>query len=385
MNNTPKTYPQIAAVIPSLDPDRKLRETLDSLIEVGFRHIIVVNDGSSKENLKYFPENNDVVNVLHHEKNLGKGAALKNAFAYIRENLPDIKSIVTVDGDGQHRSQDALKVALNTHEKGIVSLGGRDFSQPHVPTRSKIGNKSTSLAFLILFGLKINDTQTGLRAFPHTLLEQLCMVEGERFEYETNQLLEFKKFRVKYEQVIIETVYSQDADAPHTSHFRTFYDAFRIFKVIFKFVMSSVLALFLDVVLFTLIVFLADIIYGKEAVNNSVLFHAGEAFKVKTVWLIAFVPARLVSSFVNYLINLKVVFANKNKRIAPGAIYRYYTLAACILILTMIVFNVTAELLGIRGAFLGTLLNVAIQGLIFFASFRFQHNWVYKSKQENPR
>jgi glycosyltransferase involved in cell wall biosynthesis len=351
-------FNHIVAVIPSLDPDFKLKNTVGSLVEAGFLHIIVVNDGSKEENLGNFPNSDNIVTLLAHEKNRGKGAALKTAFNYIRENCPEIKSIVTVDGDGQHRSSDALNIARNTLEKGVVSLGSRNFNQPHVPRRSKAGNKATSLAFRILFGLKIKDTQTGLRAYPRDMLKQLCEVDGDRFEYETNQLLEFKKTRVEYEQITIETVYCEEN---HTSHFRTFVDGFRVFKVIFMFVMSSVLAFVIDNVLFYLIAFFAYKVFGEN-----------------TAYYVAYVSARAVSSFVNYSVNLKVVFAKKDKKTAQGAIFRYYTLAICILAAGMGMFYAVDLLVRITNAFMATIVKIAIEAMIFFASFRFQHNWVYK-------
>ena len=45
---------KISVVLPSLDPDEKLHAVIDGLLEVGFTHIILVNDGSKPENLHYF-------------------------------------------------------------------------------------------------------------------------------------------------------------------------------------------------------------------------------------------------------------------------------------------------------------------------------------------
>jgi glycosyltransferase involved in cell wall biosynthesis len=365
MNNSLQFTQHIAAVIPSLNPDHKLAVTVSSLCKSGFRHIIIVNDGSGEEHLANFPADSDTVTLLHHEKNRGKGAALKTAFAYVTAHLPEIKAVVTVDADGQHKSDDALSVALNTLYNGTVSLGSRNFKQPHVPRRSKAGNKAMSIAFRVLFGLKIHDTQTGLRAFPRDMLEQLCRVDGDRFEYETNQLLDFKKSRVKYEHIPIETVYCEEN---HTSHFRSFVDSFRIFKVIFTFVMSSILAVIIDNGLFYLIVWLFPLLFG-----------AGE----NTVYYIAYATARVISSFVNYSVNLKVVFADKDRETARGAVFRYYTLALCVLAAGMGMFYAVDLLVRITNAFMATIIKMAIEAVIFFASFRFQHNWVFRTKESN--
>ncbi|MDR1821359.1 MAG: glycosyltransferase, partial [Oscillospiraceae bacterium] len=68
----------LIAVIPSLNPDEKLRRTVLSLIGAGFNDIVLVNDGSEGAHLPFFefaPPEGVQITVLHHEKNRGKGAA----------------------------------------------------------------------------------------------------------------------------------------------------------------------------------------------------------------------------------------------------------------------------------------------------------------------
>ena len=72
-------------IIPSLDPDEKLSQTVFACIAAGIDDIILVDDGSSKDNRHFFTELETAlpqVTLLTHEKNLGKGAALKTAFTY---------------------------------------------------------------------------------------------------------------------------------------------------------------------------------------------------------------------------------------------------------------------------------------------------------------
>ena len=47
-------YENIIIVIPSLNPDEKLCMTVSGLKEAGFKNILVINDGSSKEHLAFF-------------------------------------------------------------------------------------------------------------------------------------------------------------------------------------------------------------------------------------------------------------------------------------------------------------------------------------------
>ncbi|WP_240189780.1 glycosyltransferase [Bacillus sp. P14.5] len=49
------------------------------------------------------------VTVLEHERNQGKGAALKTGIAHAVERFPDTNGIITVDADGQHLPEDVRK------------------------------------------------------------------------------------------------------------------------------------------------------------------------------------------------------------------------------------------------------------------------------------
>ena len=50
--------------------------------------------------------------------------------------------------------------------------------------RSRVGNAVTAAFFGLVTGVRIADTQTGLRGYPHRMLDWLVDVPGDRFEYE---------------------------------------------------------------------------------------------------------------------------------------------------------------------------------------------------------
>ena len=204
---------KVSVIIPSLNPDEKLICVVDSLREAGFDDIILVNDGSDEnhmepfEHVSAYPE----CTILTHEVNKGKGRGLKTAFEYCIKNRPDIDGVVTVDGDNQHKAADILKCCEKMAEcKDKVVLGVRNFSGKDVPFKSRFGNNMTSFVFKFACGLNISDTQTGLRAIPRQYLELFDKVKGERFEYETNMLLEFKQSHIDFVEVQIETEYIED-------------------------------------------------------------------------------------------------------------------------------------------------------------------------------
>ena len=145
---------QMAIVLPSLDPDLKFQKVIAGLLDAGFAHIVIVDDGSDELHRLRFAEAaaHPQCTVLTHEVNKGKGRALKTAFSYVIEQLPEMRGVITIDGDGQHLIDDIIACGQRMLEEGDkVILGCRDFNQPGIPPRSVAGNKTTSRFFRLLF------------------------------------------------------------------------------------------------------------------------------------------------------------------------------------------------------------------------------------------
>ena len=348
-------------IIPAYKPDEKLLTTLKELEESGFENLLVVNDGSGEEftpifeNVKAFSN----VTLLEHEVNRGKGAALKTAFAYINEKMPHIMVAVTADADGQHLTKDIRAVAKAATDSGSVVLGVRDFSDPMVPPRSKAGNKITRTVFQLLFGAKITDTQTGLRAFPIKYMTELIGIEGDRYEYETNMLIVLHRHKVPMEQVQITTVYIEENSS---SHFRPVRDSIRVYAFVFKYLLSSVSAAVIDEFGFW-------------------LFKCMDVLAVLPIphtYTAAFL-ARVLSSLVNYGLNAKVVF---KEDAGIASLVKYYILAAAQLAVSATLVLLIERYLLITAPILSTLVKMGIDTVLFFFSFRIQHLWVFRSGKE---
>lgn len=361
----------VSVVLPSLDPDEKLAAVIEGLLKVGFADIILVNDGSRKENLHYFEEAERAhkeVHLLHHAVNRGKGVALKTAFNWFLENRPDGTGVVTADGDNQHRPEDVLACVRQMLQSGHIVLGVRDFSLPQVPFRSRFGNRVTSVVFKIFCGMTISDTQTGLRAIPAKALPTLAKVGGERFEYETNMLLAMKENGMVFEEVKCHTIYIEENKS---SHFRIFSDSWRIYRLLFahffRYTISSLLCAAVDEGLFALLSWLL------RGTLKGLLFTA-----VPTA------AARAVSSLFNFFLNKRLVFHSKAD--TKKALLKYYALAVPQLLLQLLLthgacmlFHIGEEKTGLRA-----LIYAAVMAILFILSFIIQQRWVFRTR-ENDR
>ena len=195
----------VAIVIPALNPGPLLLDQLRQLQQGGLTAIVVVDDGSAEAAQPVFTRAHGMgVTVLHHAVNLGKGAALKTGFAHCLRSWPELIGCVTADADGQHTVRDILRMAAALRGcPGALWLGVRNFSAPNVPLRSRWGN-CLSAAALRLGGVKVQDSQTGLRAVPAALLPLLMRLPGSRYEYETTMLLAARRAGWPLEELEIE-------------------------------------------------------------------------------------------------------------------------------------------------------------------------------------
>ena len=274
-------------LIPAYKPNDNLISFIQSLETRGLE-VVVVNDGSGEEYLPLFHkiQEQSLAKVMHLEKNQGKGAALRGGLSYLN-TINDDFQVITLDADGQHSLQDALFLLQKSmEEEGSLFLGSRAQSKDS-PLRSRIGNYLTKKVFSLTTGVRVEDTQTGMRAFSKQLIPKLLKIQGNRYEYEMNMLLDFAKQGIPIKEYPIETIYINDNEE---SHFDTVKDSIRIYSQILKFISSSLLSFCIDFLLYTL----------SFALSGSILF--SNAF------------ARLISLHCNFFMNKNYVFQNTSER-----------------------------------------------------------------------
>jgi glycosyltransferase involved in cell wall biosynthesis len=294
--------PQLAVLIPAWQPEDRLIPLVQELLASGFGAILILDDGSPRASADIFATVQSLprVHLLRHAINLGKGRALKTGINYFLNELPGFTGLITADADGQHTPADIERVAraLLVSETRTV-LGSRGFAKD-VPLRSRFGNTLTRHIFGFITGEKLADTQTGLRAFPRHILPELMTLEGERYDYEMTVLAHICRTGPRPLEVPIETVY---IDNNRSSHFDPIRDSMRIYFVLARFYMSSIAAAAIDFLGFTI------------------------AFALTGNVLASVVVGRL-SSLVNFVLNRKFVFHNRDS--VKGALGRYYLLAVAI-------------------------------------------------------
>ena len=329
-----------AILIPAYKPDPRLVHLVEQLSQACPAPIVVVNDGSPAEHdpvfaaLAYLPQ----VTVLTHPVNRGKGAALRTGFAVIDAMPAEITSVITADADGQHSVADILKVAAATEQQaGTMIIGSRQFDKD-VPPKSMFGNTVTRWVMRLFFGIRLWDTQTGLRGIPRCLLPALIEIPYDHYELEMEMLLVARRHSVPLVEIPIETIYIEKNRA---SHFKPLLDSTRVYFVLFRYGISSLVTAGADYLVFIL----AHLI--TQNVPLSMLL------------------ARIVSVLVNYLLLKKWVFLSQDK--IRHTFPRFVLLVAFFGVLTTLLIQVLTGLLPLTPLQAKLIIEISLYLVVFLA------------------
>jgi len=171
---------KLSIVVPVYDERGTIEQVLNRLLEVPYeKEIIAVDDGSTdgtSEVLDRFshPE----MKILRHEKNMGKGAALRTGFAEVSGDI-----VIIQDADLEYDPDDYPKLLgpiLDNHAD--VVYGSRFLGGPHrvLLFWHYAGNKLITLLSNIMTNLNLTDMETGYKVFRAEVVKGLNL-KSERF------------------------------------------------------------------------------------------------------------------------------------------------------------------------------------------------------------
>ena len=334
----------IIVLIPAYKPDARMVELVRELRD-NHLDVMLVDDGGQEAFAPLFAQCRELgAEVAVHTVNLGKGRALKTGINAALLRWPDLRAIVTADADGQHTPKDILRLidAVDEHPNTLV-LGSRRFTGD-VPFKSRWGNRITRTVYGLASGVRVYDTQTGLRALPRCALLEMMRIDGERYEYEMNVLLKLRDMKLGVFEVPIETIYIDDNAG---SHFNPVRDAFRIYMVIFRYLFSSVTSFAVDYLLYWMCLGL-----------------------LRLSPLVSYALARLVSSQVNYHLNKHTVFSGRGGK---HSMVKYYALAVAQGLVGAGLVQVLPQMLPISAA----IIKIPVDLALFAVSYFIQRDFVF--------
>lgn len=196
----------ISVVIPVYNEAQTICSIIDRVeaVSLPFRmEIIVIDDCSSdgtREILKNLGNNRKAnFNVIYHERNKGKGAALKSGFAMVTGDI-----IIIQDADLEYDPFEYPKLIQPILDgKAEVVYGSRFIgSEPHrvLYFWHSVGNKFLTLVSNMLSNLNLTDMETCYKAFKKEVLSQI-EIEEKRFGFEPEITAKVAKSRCRIYEV----------------------------------------------------------------------------------------------------------------------------------------------------------------------------------------
>ena len=222
--------PRLLVLIPVYNGEQTVGRVIEAVhgvmksIDIPYQ-VLAVNDGSTDSTANILNKQN--INILSHEKNLGKGSALKNGFRYAFDNR--YSHIVTLDADGQHDPEylPAMVQLSLRHDYDLV-IGTRKKNPGTMSSARIFSNAVTSWLISVRTGTKIPDSQSGYRVIKTESLESIKL-RTSRYETESEILIRGGKKKWRFGFVPISTIYGNE-----TSHIRHVRDTIRFIIMYFK-------------------------------------------------------------------------------------------------------------------------------------------------------
>jgi glycosyltransferase involved in cell wall biosynthesis len=220
-------------VIPVYNHSETIRDVVTRAREI--HDMVMVVDDGSRDNVADLLTGLDV-HVIRHTENMGKGAAILTGAK--EAGRSGMTHIVTIDADGQHDPADFRKfipvIAENPH---AIIIGKRYFQGTKTPGLSVFGRSFSNFWMRVQTGKSVEDTQSGFRVYPLSVLERLNLKE-RYFSFEVEVLVKAAWAGVKILDVDISVYYPPPEK--RISHFRGFMDNFRLSILNTKLTMRSV-------------------------------------------------------------------------------------------------------------------------------------------------
>lgn len=196
----------ITVVVPAYNEEKTISKVLEELLDMGFG-VVVVDDGSIDDTyaiaMKVIKERKKGV-VCKHLLNIGLGGALRTGIEAALLEKPDV--IVTFDADGQHDPNDIFKISKPIIDNDAdVVVGKRNFKE--MPSSKKFGNQVMNFITTVFYGIRVSDSQSGLRAFNRKAAETI-IINARDYGVSSEIIGEVKRHDLKLVEVPIKTIYT---------------------------------------------------------------------------------------------------------------------------------------------------------------------------------
>lgn len=168
-----------ALIIPTFNEADNIIPLIQSFLKIDQSLQVIVADSDSPDQTgplvtRTFADNPRVF-VLPCSRTQGRGAAIAEAYQWIKTHLPTISFIATADADFSHHPDDFIKLKQALATSDIV-IGSRYVATSHIvnwPLRRRVFSGLANYVARLVLRAGIKDYTNGYRVFTRRALEQL--------------------------------------------------------------------------------------------------------------------------------------------------------------------------------------------------------------------
>jgi len=170
---------RIVIIIPAYNEEKAIKDVVEGAIAYG--DVVVVDDGST-DNTATLAKKAGAI-VLNHQKNMGKGAAIKTGVKFVIDKGYDV--IVLMDGDGQHNPTH-IKSLISRINGAQIVIGSRFMDDiSNMPLQRRFSNRITTYLLDYLTGYHLTDSQSGFKAINADHAQLLLKIPYDDYIYES--------------------------------------------------------------------------------------------------------------------------------------------------------------------------------------------------------
>ncbi|HRW76082.1 MAG TPA: glycosyltransferase family 2 protein [Saprospiraceae bacterium] len=195
----------ICIVIPAFNEGSVIGQVVQRVLDLGFVHVLVVDDGSTDDTRHQALHAG--AHVIRHLINRGAGAAAQTGIKYVREH--GFGYLIQIDADGQHYPEDMVRMCEHmANTQADIILGSRFIDpSPGIPAFRVFYNQLSNIFTNWFCTRWYSDTQSGFRMLGRRAIQEIDLqIDG--FGYCSEMIVLADKRGLVIEEIPIRVMYT---------------------------------------------------------------------------------------------------------------------------------------------------------------------------------
>ncbi len=213
LNNHRNVKMKFITIIPAYNEENAIESVVKCALK--YSDVLVVDDGSTDNTHDLAKKTG--ADVVKHQKNMGKGAAIKSGLK--KALIDDYDFFILLDGDGQHNPE-CIPLFISDIECNELVIGSRfkGNDPKDMPIQRRFSNKITTSLMRYVTGYRLTDSQSGFRAISRSAAGLFMDIKYDDYIYESEMLYKASKNNIKVEEISIPCTYGNEESHVNKIH-----------------------------------------------------------------------------------------------------------------------------------------------------------------------